>query len=85
MVAAGVLIYAAVGLAGILAGGHYLDYSVLSSDPIHGQHRSGLGVGNLVAVTVCGVMLKIYYMLLHAAVRRISGAGAFHQYHYPFS
>ena len=62
MVAAGVLIYAAVGLAGILAGGHYLDYSVLSSDPIHGQHRGIFWVEVGVAVTVCGVMLKIYYM-----------------------
>jgi len=62
MVAAGVLIYASVGLAGILLGGHYLDYSVLSSDPIHGQHRGIFWVEVGVAVTVCGVMLKIYYM-----------------------
>ncbi len=62
MVAAGVLIYASVGLAGILLGGHCLDYSVLSSDPIHGQHRGIFWVEVGVAVTVCGVMLKIYYM-----------------------
>ena len=62
MVAAGVLIYAGVGLAGILLGGHYLDYSVLSSDPIHGQHRGIFWVEVGVAVTVCGVMLKVYYM-----------------------
>ncbi len=62
MVAAGVLIYAGVGLAGILLGGHFLDYSVLASDPIHGQHRGIFWVEVGVAVTVCGVMLKIYYM-----------------------
>ena len=62
MVAAGVLIYAGVGLAGVLLGGHYLDYSVLSSDPIHGQHRGIFWVEVGVAVTVCGVMLKVYYM-----------------------
>ncbi len=62
MVAAGVLIYAGVGLAGILLGGHYLVYSVLGSDPIHGQHRGIFWVEVGVAVTVCGVMLKIYYM-----------------------
>lgn len=62
MVAAGVLIYAGVGLAGILLGGHFLDYSVLDSDPIHGQHRGIFWVEVGVAVTVCGVMLKIYYM-----------------------
>lgn len=62
MVAAGVLIYAGVGLAGILFGGNFLDYSVLGSDPVHGQHRGIFWVEVGVAVTVCGVMLKIYYM-----------------------
>lgn len=62
MVAAGVLIYAGVGLAGLLLGGHYLDYSVLSHDPVHGQHRGIFWVEVGVATTVCGVMLKIFYM-----------------------
>ena len=39
MLASGVLIYAGTGLAGILFGGNYLDYFVLDSDPVHGQHR----------------------------------------------
>ncbi|MFB0935084.1 MAG: Na(+)/H(+) antiporter subunit B [Propionivibrio sp.] len=62
MVAAGVLIYAGVGLAGLLLGGHYLDYSVLGHDPVHGQHRGIFWVEVGVATTVCGVMLKIFYM-----------------------
>lgn len=62
MVASGVLIYAGVGLAGLLLGGHYLDYSVLSHDPVHGQHRGIFWVEVGVATTVCGVMLKIFYM-----------------------
>lgn len=62
MVALGVLIYAGVGLAGLLLGGHYLDYSVLGSDPVHGQHRGIFWVEVGVALTVCGVMLKIFYM-----------------------
>ena len=62
MVASGVLIYAGVGLAGLLLGGHYLDYSVLSHDPLHGQHRGIFWVEVGVAITVCGVMLKIFYM-----------------------
>ena len=62
MLASGVLIYAGVGLAGLLLGGNYLDYFVLDSDPVHGQHRGIFWVEVGVATTVSGVMLKIYYM-----------------------
>lgn len=62
MVASGVLIYAGVGLASLLLGGHYLDYSVLDHSPVHGQHRGIFWVEVGVATTVCGVMLKIFYM-----------------------
>src|SRR5918995_6414371 len=36
--ASGVLLYAGTGVAGLLLGGNYLDYSVLAHDPVHGQH-----------------------------------------------
>ena len=62
MVASGVLIYAGVGLASLFLGGHYLDYSVLDYSPVHGQHRGIFWVEVGVATTVCGVMLKIFYM-----------------------
>jgi len=62
MLAAGVLLYAGVGVAGLLLGGNFLDYFVLDADPIHGQHRGIFWVEAGVAVTVCGVMLKIFYM-----------------------
>jgi multicomponent Na+:H+ antiporter subunit B len=62
MVAAGVLLYAGVGVAGILLGGNYLDYFVLDHDPVHGQHRGIFWVEAGVAITVSGVMLKIFYM-----------------------
>lgn len=62
MLAIGVLVYAGVGIAGIFLGGNYLDYFVLDSDPVHGQHRGIFWVEAGVAVTVCGVMLKIFYM-----------------------
>lgn len=62
MVALGVIIYAGVGLAGILAGGNYLDYFVLAHDTVHGQERGIFWVEAGVAVTVSGVMLKIFYM-----------------------
>ncbi|OGA12158.1 MAG: cation:proton antiporter [Betaproteobacteria bacterium RIFCSPLOWO2_02_64_14] len=62
MVAAGVLLYLGVGLAGILLGGNYLDYFVLGATPVAGQHRGIFWVEAGVAVTVSGVMLKTFYM-----------------------
>jgi len=62
MLAIGVLIYAGTGLAGILLGGNYLDYFVLDRNPVHGQERGIFWVEIGVAVTVSGVMLKIFYM-----------------------
>ena len=62
MMAVGVLLYAGVGVAGLLLGGNYLDYFVLDRDPILGQHRGIFWVEVGVAVTVSGVMLKIIYM-----------------------
>jgi len=35
---------------------------VLDHDPIYGQHRGIFWVEIGVAITVCGVMLKIFYM-----------------------
>jgi multicomponent Na+:H+ antiporter subunit B len=62
MVAGGVLLYAGVGMAGIILGGNFLDYSVLAADPVHGQHRGILLVEFGVLITVAGVMLKIFYV-----------------------
>ena len=62
LLAAGVLVYAGVGLAGILLGGNFLDYFVLASDPVSGQVRGIILVEAGVGMTVCGVMLKIFYM-----------------------
>ena len=64
MLAAGVLIYAGVGLAGLVLGGNYLDYFVLDHDPVLGQHRGIFWVEVGVAVTVSGVMLKVFYMFV---------------------
>ena len=62
MLAAGVLLYAGVGLAGLFLGGNYLDYFVLDHDPVHGQHRGIFWVEAGVALTVSGVMLELFYM-----------------------
>lgn len=62
LLAVGVLLYAGVGFAGLLLGGNYLDYFVLDRDPVHGQHRGIFWVEAGVAITVSGVMLKLFYM-----------------------
>ncbi|MEW6690107.1 MAG: Na(+)/H(+) antiporter subunit B [Pseudomonadota bacterium] len=62
MVGLGVLLYAGTGLAGIALGGNYLDYFVLGGDPVAGQERGIFWVEAGVAITVSGVMLKIFYM-----------------------
>lgn len=62
LLASGVLIYAGVGIMGLLLGGNYLDYFVLDHDTVHGQERGIFWVEVGVAVTVSGVMLKIFYM-----------------------
>ena len=62
MMAVGVLLYAGVGVAGLLLGGNFLDYFVLDPDPVHGQERGIFWVEAGVFVTVSGVMLKIFYM-----------------------
>jgi multicomponent Na+:H+ antiporter subunit B len=62
MMAAGVLIYAGVGIAGLLLGGNYLDYFVLDRNSVHGQERGIFWIEVGVAITVSGVMMKIFYM-----------------------
>jgi multicomponent Na+:H+ antiporter subunit B len=73
MMAAGVLLYAGVGFAGIALGGAFLDYFVLDPDPVHGQHRGIFWVEAGVAATVAGVMTKLFYMF---AGRRAPDCGA---------
>lgn len=62
LLALGVLLYAGVGIASLFLGGKYLDYSVLSHEAVQGQHRGIFWVEIGVAITVAGVMLKIFYM-----------------------
>lgn len=62
MVAVGVLLFALVGVAGMMLGGNYLDYFVLDSNPVHGQERGIFWVEAGVFITVSGVMLKIFYL-----------------------
>ena len=61
LIAGGALIYGLVGLTGIFLGGNFLDYSVLSSDPIKGQHLGILLIEAGVGITVTGVLLSIFH------------------------
>jgi len=61
LVALGLLLYAGTGVAGILLGGNYLNYSVLAHDPVHGQHLGIMIIEFGVGTTVAAVMLTIFY------------------------
>lgn len=60
--ALGVLIYVGVGVAGIFAGGNFLDYSVLALQPVTGQHLGILLIELGVGTTVAAVMVMIFFM-----------------------
>ena len=57
----GVLIYAGTGVAGLLLGGNYLEYSVLASTQVAGQHLGILVIELGVGITVMSVMLIIFF------------------------
>jgi len=61
MMVSGALLYVGVGVAGILLGGNFLDYSVLLPDPVAGQHLGILLIELGVGVTVTGVLLTIFH------------------------
>lgn len=61
LVAAGLLLYAGVGIVGLLLGGNYLDYSVLLDDPVSGQHLGIMLIELGVGITVAAVMVIIFF------------------------
>ncbi len=61
MMAGGALLYGAVGIAGMLLGGNFLDYSVLASDPITGQHIGIILIELGVGIAVTGVLLCAFH------------------------
>lgn len=60
--ALGVLIYGGTGVVAMLKGGNYLDYSMLSHHPVHGQELGIMTIELGVGITVFSVMLLIYYV-----------------------
>ncbi|WCL54503.1 DUF4040 domain-containing protein [Gimibacter soli] len=61
MAVIGCLTYAGVGIATLLMGGDFLDYSVLSADPVAGQHLGILVIELGVGLTVTGILLLIFH------------------------
>ena len=61
MVPLGVLIYAGTGVAGLLLGKNFLDYSVLAHDPPHGRELGIFLVELGVLITVSGTMTALFY------------------------
>lgn len=61
LMAGGAILYGAVGIAGIVLGGNFLDYSVLADDPVKGQQLGILLIEAGVGITVTGVLLSIFH------------------------
>jgi multicomponent Na+:H+ antiporter subunit B len=57
----GVLIYAGTGIAGLILGGKYLEFGVLASTQVAGQHLGIVVVELGVGMTVMSVMLLIFF------------------------
>lgn len=68
-IALGVLLYAGVGVASLLLGANYLDYSPLAHDPAHGQHIGILLVELGVGITVAAVMIAIFFNFADRGIR----------------
>ena len=60
LAAAGLLLYAGVGVASMLAGERYLDYDPLGSTPIAGQHWGIVIIELGVGITVASVMILMF-------------------------
>ncbi|MDP6969539.1 MAG: DUF4040 domain-containing protein [Gammaproteobacteria bacterium] len=70
LAALGVLIYAGTGVASFFLGGNFLDYNVLASDPVAGQHVGIILIELGVGITVFAAMLSIFYAFASKAERK---------------
>ena len=60
----GLILYISVGLAGLLLGGQFLDYSVLTDQPLSGQLLGVILVELGVGITIVGTVMLIFYLLM---------------------
>jgi len=61
-IALGVLIFGGTGVAGMVLGANFLDYSPLAHDPAHGQHLGIFIVELGVGITVASVMATLFFL-----------------------
>lgn len=61
MLSLGVLLYGGTGIAAMLMGGEFLNYSVLAHDTLHGQHWGIFAVEFGVGMTVAAAMITIFF------------------------
>lgn len=59
--ALGVLLYAGVGVVTLLLGAEFLNYNVLATNPLAGQHFGIFLIELGVGITVAAVMVMIFY------------------------
>ena len=57
----GLFLYAMTGVAALMLGGNYLEYTVLADNQIAGQHLGILVIEAGVGITVSAVMLIIFF------------------------
>lgn len=57
----GVLLYGGTGVVSMLLGANFLDYDVLSADPVAGQHLGILVIEFGVGLTVAAVMVSLFF------------------------
>ncbi|MDJ0622899.1 MAG: Na(+)/H(+) antiporter subunit B [Desulfocapsaceae bacterium] len=69
LTAFGVLLYSGVGIVCMILGGNYLDYDVLSHDPVHGQHLGILLIELGVGITVAAVMITLFFKFTWRTVK----------------
>jgi multicomponent Na+:H+ antiporter subunit B len=68
LMASGLLLYIGVGVATLLLGGEFLNYNVLATDPVKGQHWGIFLVELGVGITVTATMISLF--LAFSEVRR---------------
>ena len=61
LAALGLLIYIGVGIVTVLNGGEFLNYNLLSEDPITGQHIGIILIELGVGITVASTMIILFY------------------------
>ncbi len=70
LAAIGVLIYAGTGVVSLFLSANFLDYNVLASDPVTGQHIGIIAIELGVGITVFAAMLSIFYAFAAQAERK---------------